>query len=231
MELGGNAPFVVFADADLDAAVAGAMVAKLRHNGETCTAANRFLVEAPVADEFARRLAAAMADLVVGPGLDPATDLGPLIDPAGLSKVERLVQAGVDDGGRVLTGGSRPPHLTRGYYYEATVVADVPPDSALLAEEVFRPVASISSFDPGEDVVARANDTDHGLIAYVFTRDLGRALAVAERLEAGMVGINKGVVSDPAAPFGGVKESGLGREGGHEGLLAYTETRYVAVDW
>lgn len=231
MELGGNAPFVVFADADLDAAVAGAMVAKLRHNGETCTAANRFLVEAPVADEFARRLAAAMADLVVGPGLDPATDLGPLIDPAGLSKVERLVQAGVDDGGRVLTGGSRPPHLTRGYYYEATVVADVPPDSALLAEEVFGPVASISSFDPGEDVVARANDTDHGLIAYVFTRDLGRALAVAERLEAGMVGINKGVVSDPAAPFGGVKESGLGREGGHEGLLAYTETRYVAVDW
>ncbi len=231
MELGGNAPFLVFADADLDLAVEGAMVAKLRHNGETCTAANRFLVEAPVAGEFARRLAVAMGSLPVGPGLDPATRLGPLIDEAGRAKVERLVQAGVDGGARVLTGGGRPAHLRRGWYHEATVLSEVPADSPLLSEEVFGPVASISPFEPGEDVVARANGVEHGLIAYVFTGDLGRGMAVAEQLEAGMVGINKGVVSDPAAPFGGVKQSGLGREGGHEGLLAYTETKYVAVDW
>ena len=231
MELGGNAPFLVFADADMDAAVAGAMVAKLRHNGETCTAANRFFVEAPVADEFAGRLAVAMAELPVGPGLDPATRLGPLIDAAGLAKVERLVRAGVDGGARVLTGGGRPAHLERGWFHEATVLTDVPPDSPLLAEEVFGPVASITPFEPGEDVVARANEVEHGLIAYVFTGDVGRGLAVAERLEAGMVGVNKGVVSDPAAPFGGVKQSGLGREGGHEGLLAYTEAKYIAVDW
>jgi succinate-semialdehyde dehydrogenase/glutarate-semialdehyde dehydrogenase len=231
MELGGNAPFLVFADADLDAAIEGAMVAKLRHNGETCTAANRFFVEAPVADEFARRLAAAMADLRVGPGMDPSTDLGPLIDDAGREKVERLVQAGVDSGGTVRLGGRRPDGLSRGFYYEPTVVADLPPDSPLLAEEVFGPVASITPFEPGDDVVARANAVEHGLVAYLYTRDLARAMRTAERLEAGMVAVNKGMVSDPAAPFGGVKESGLGREGGHEGLLAYTETKYIAVDW
>ena len=231
MELGGNAPFLVFADADLDAAVEGAMLAKLRHNGETCTAANRFFVEAPVAGEFARKLAAAMADLTVGPGLAPGTQVGPLVDDATREKVERLVQAGIDDGGRVLTGGRRPEAFRRGFYYEPTVVTEVSPDSALLAEEVFGPVASITTFEPGEDVVARANDVEHGLVAYLYSRDVGRAMATAERLEAGMVAVNKGVVSDPAAPFGGVKQSGLGREGGHEGLLAYTETKYIAVDW
>ena len=231
MELGGNAPFIVFADADVDAAVEGAMLAKLRHNGETCTAANRFFVEAPVADEFARKLATAMAALPLGPGLDPSARIGPLIDAATREKVEHLVHAGVDDGGRVLTGGRRPEAFAKGYFYEPTVVADLPPDSALLAEEVFGPVASITSFEPGDDVVSRANAVEHGLVAYLYTGNLARGMAAAERLEAGMVAVNKGLVSDPAAPFGGVKQSGLGREGGHEGLLAYTETKYIAVDW
>jgi succinate-semialdehyde dehydrogenase/glutarate-semialdehyde dehydrogenase len=231
MELGGNAPFLVYADADIDDAVAGAMIAKLRHNGEACTAANRFFVEEPVAEEFGRKLAAAMAALPVGPGLDPHTRLGPLVDAAGREKVERLVQAGVDGGGRILTGGRRPADRPKGFFYEATVVTDVPAESPLLAEEVFGPVASLTTFAPGEDVVARANDVEHGLVAYLYTGDLARGMAVAERLEAGMVGVNKGIVSDPAAPFGGVKQSGLGREGGHEGLLAFTETKYIAVDW
>lgn len=231
MELGGNAPFLVFADADIDAAVEGALLAKLRHNGETCTAANRFFVEAPVAEEFGRKLAAAMATLPVGPGLDPATKVGPLVDHDTREKVERLVQAGVDGGGRVLTGGRRPDAHPKGYFYEPTVVTDLPADSPLLAEEVFGPVASLTTFEPGDDVVARANDVEHGLVAYLYTGDVGRGMAVAERLEAGMVAVNKGVVSDPAAPFGGVKQSGLGREGGHEGLLAFTEPKYIAVDW
>ena len=231
MELGGNAPFLVFADAHIDDAVAGAMIAKLRHNGEACTAANRFFVEEPVAEEFGRKLADAMAVLRVGPGLDPETRLGPLVDAAGREKVERLVQAGVDGGGKVLTGGRRPADRPKGFFYEPTVVADVPPESPLLAEEVFGPVASLTTFAPGEDVVARANDVEHGLVAYLYTGDLARGMDAAERLEAGMVGVNKGIVSDPAAPFGGVKQSGLGREGGHDGLLAFTETKYVAVDW
>ncbi len=231
MELGGNAPFLVYADADVDTAVEGAMVAKLRHNGETCTAANRFFVEAPVAEEFGRKLAAAMADLQVGPGIDPDTRIGPLVDGAGREKVERLVQAGVDGGGRVLTGGRRPERFDRGFFYEPTVITDLPITSPLLAEEVFGPVASLTVFQPDDDVVAMANDVEHGLVAYVYTGDLAKGLQAAERLEAGMVAVNKGVVSDPAAPFGGVKQSGLAREGGHEGLLAYTETKYVAVDW
>jgi succinate-semialdehyde dehydrogenase/glutarate-semialdehyde dehydrogenase len=207
------------------------LVAKLRNNGETCTAANRFYVEAPVAEEFSQKRAAAMGRLPVGPGLEPGTKIGPLVDEATREKVERLVQAGVDGGGRVLTGGGRPADRPTGYYYEPTVVAGLAPDSPLLAEEVFGPVASITTFEPGEDVAALANDVEHGLVAYLYTGDLGRGLSTAERLEAGMVAVNKGVVSDPAAPFGGVKQSGLGREGGHEGLLAYTETKYVAVDW
>jgi succinate-semialdehyde dehydrogenase/glutarate-semialdehyde dehydrogenase len=231
MELGGNAPFLVFADADVDAAVEGAMIAKLRHNGETCTAANRFFVEAPVADEFGRKLAARMAGLTVGPGIDPSTDLGPLVDAAGREKVEELVQAGVDSGGTVLTGGRRPTAHAKGYFYEPTVVADLPADSALLAEEVFGPVASLTTFESGDDVVARANAVEHGLVAYLYTGDLARGMRVAEGLEAGMIAVNKGVVSDPAAPFGGVKQSGLGREGGHEGVLAYVESKYIAVDW
>jgi succinate-semialdehyde dehydrogenase/glutarate-semialdehyde dehydrogenase len=238
MELGGNAPFIVFADAaslpgGLDAAVDGAMIAKLRHNGEACTAANRLYVEAPVADEFAARLTAAMRALRLGPGLEPGTTLGPLIDADTRDKVERLVQAGVDDGATVLTGGRRPADRPTGFFYEATVLGGVRHGSPAVVEEIFGPVAPVIAFDPGagDDVVAMANDVEVGLVAYVYTADIGRALSVAERLETGMVGINKGLVSDPAAPFGGVKQSGLGREGGHDGLLAFTETKYVAVDW
>jgi succinate-semialdehyde dehydrogenase/glutarate-semialdehyde dehydrogenase len=231
MELGGNAPFLVYADADLDAAVAGAMVAKLRHNGEACTAANRFYVEAPVAADFADRLATAMGALTVGPGIDPSTQVGPLVDTDTRDKVERLVQAGLDDGATVVTGGRRPPGRDRGYFYEPTVVRDVRHGSPMVAEEIFGPVAPIIPFEPGDDVVAMANDVEYGLVAYVFTGDVGRGLRVAEALDTGMVGLNKGIVSDPAAPFGGVKQSGLGREGGHDGLLAFCEKKYVAVDW
>jgi succinate-semialdehyde dehydrogenase / glutarate-semialdehyde dehydrogenase len=236
MELGGNAPFLVYADAvdlpgGIDAVVEGALVAKLRHNGETCTAANRFYVEAPVVELFTERLAAAMAALPVGPGIDPTTKLGPLIDAATREKVERLVQAGVDDGAAVVTGGGRPADRPKGYFYEPTVLGGVRHGSPAVREEIFGPVAPVIRFDAADDVVAMASDADVGLVAYVYTADLRRALDVAERLETGMVGVNKGTVSDPAAPFGGVKQSGLGREGGHEGLLAFCETKYVAVDW
>jgi succinate-semialdehyde dehydrogenase/glutarate-semialdehyde dehydrogenase len=233
MELGGNAPFIVFADADMDAAIEGAMLSKLRNNGETCTAANRLYVEAPVAAQFAERLAEAMARLPVGPGLDPMTKLGPLIDADTRDKVERLVQAGLDEGARVLTGGRRPPDRPKGFFYEPTVLTGLRHGSAAVAEEIFGPFAPVIAFDPGagDDVIAMAGDVEFGLVAYVYTRDIGRGLAVAERLETGMVAVNKGLVSDPAAPFGGTKQSGLGREGGHEGLLAFCETKYVAVDW
>jgi succinate-semialdehyde dehydrogenase / glutarate-semialdehyde dehydrogenase len=236
MELGGNAPFIVYADAvdipgGIDAVIEGALVAKLRHNGETCTAANRFYVEAPVVELFTERLASAMAALPVGPGIDPATKLGPLIDADTRDKVERLVQAGVDDGAAVVTGGRRPADRPKGFFYEPTVLARVRHGSPAVTEEIFGPVAPVIPFEPGDDVVALAGDVDVGLVAYVYTADLRRALDVAERLEAGMVGVNKGTVSDPAAPFGGVKQSGLGREGGHEGLLAFCETKYVAVEW
>jgi succinate-semialdehyde dehydrogenase/glutarate-semialdehyde dehydrogenase len=231
MELGGNAPFLVFADADLDATIDAAVVAKLRHNGETCTAANRFYVEAPIAAEFAERLSARFAALAVGPGIDPASELGPLIDAAGRDKVERLVQAGIDAGATAATGGRRPAHLDRGFFYEPTVLTGVDPGSPVVAEEVFGPVAPIVAFDAEDDAVAWANDSVHGLAGYVFTADLARGLRVAEALEVGMVGLNKGVVSDPAAPFGGVKQSGLGREGGHEGVLAFCEQKYVATNW
>jgi succinate-semialdehyde dehydrogenase/glutarate-semialdehyde dehydrogenase len=231
MELGGNAPFLVFADADLDATIDAAMVAKLRHNGETCTAANRFYVEAPVAAEFAERLSARFAALAIGPGIDPATQLGPLIDEKGREKVERLVQAGIDAGADVATGGGRPEHLDRGFFYEPTVLTGVDPDSPIVAEEVFGPVAPIVAFDAEDDAITWANDSVHGLAGYVFTADLARGLRVAEALEVGMVGLNKGVVSDPAAPFGGVKQSGLGREGGHEGVLAFCESKYIATSW
>jgi succinate-semialdehyde dehydrogenase/glutarate-semialdehyde dehydrogenase len=229
MELGGNAPFIVFADADLDAAVAGALIAKLRHNGEACTAANRFYVEAPVADAFAQKLTAAMAGLRVGNGLDPSVRIGPLVDAKTRHKVARLVEAAVGAGARLRTGGVLPDGP--GFFYPATVLDRVAPDSPILAEEIFGPVAPLVTFRSTEEVVAQANATEHGLVSYVYTRDLGRGLHVAERLEAGMVGLNRGLVSDPAAPFGGVKQSGLGREGGREGLLAYTETKYIAVEW
>jgi succinate-semialdehyde dehydrogenase/glutarate-semialdehyde dehydrogenase len=229
MELGGNAPFIVFADADLDAAVDGALIAKLRHNGEACTAANRFYVERPVADEFARRLSAAMAAMKMGNGLDPEVRIGPLVNAATRDKVVRLVDAAVGAGARVQTGG-RPP-AGPGFFYPATVLDRVAPDSPILAEEIFGPVAPLVAFDDADEVIRLANATEYGLVAYLYTRDLARGLRVAEALEAGMVGVNRGLVSDPAAPFGGVKQSGIGREGGHEGLLEFTETKYIATAW
>ena len=227
MELGGNAPFLVFEDADLDAAVEGALLAKMRNVGEACTAANRFHVHESVADEFARRLSERMGALKVGRGTEPAVDVGPLIDGKQREKVEELVDDAVDRGARVLVGGHAGGGA--GYFYEPTVLAGVPGDARLLSEEIFGPVAPVASFKTDEEALEAANRTEYGLVAYVYTRDLNRALRVAERLESGMVGLNQGVVSNPAAPFGGVKQSGFGREGGFEGIDEYLETKYVAV--
>ena len=229
MELGGNAPFLVFDDADLDAALDGAMIAKMRNGGQACTAANRFFVQRGIADEFGRQLAERMAALRVGPGTDPAVELGPLVNAAAVDKVSELVESTIEASAQVLTGGKRPDGV--GFYYPATVLADVPADSAILGEEIFGPVAPIVAFDDEAEAVRLANDTEHGLVSYVYTGDLARGLRLAEALESGMVGLNRGLVSEPAAPFGGVKQSGLGREGGHEGLLEYTESKYVAVTW
>jgi succinate-semialdehyde dehydrogenase / glutarate-semialdehyde dehydrogenase len=229
MELGGNAPFLVFADADVDAAVEGAMIAKMRNGGEACTAANRFYVHDAVAGEFTAKFAARLAALNVGPGLEDGTDLGPLVNSDTRSKVATLVEGAAKDGGRLVTGGSAPDR--RGYFYAPTVLDDVPPTAAILSEEIFGPVAPIVRFTDTDEAIRLANSTEYGLVSYLYTADLRRALQVAEALEAGMVGINRGVVSDPAAPFGGVKQSGLGREGGHEGLLEFTEAKYIAVDW
>jgi succinate-semialdehyde dehydrogenase/glutarate-semialdehyde dehydrogenase len=230
MELGGNAPFIVLADADLDAAVEGAMIAKMRHNGETCTAANRFYVEAPVADEFAARLAQAMGALPMGHGLEAGNRLGPLVDADTRDKVAELVDSAVAAGAKAAVGGERPSDGP-GFYYPATVLTGVASDNPILDEEIFGPVAPIVSVADEHEAVRLANATTMGLVAYVFTGDLAKGLRVAEALETGMVGLNKGIVSDPAAPFGGVKESGVGREGGHEGMLDYTETKYIATDW
>jgi len=229
MELGGNAPFIVFADADLDAAIEGAMVAKMRNAGEACTAANRFYVEAGVASEFSRRLAERMGALRVGPGVDEGTEVGPLINDAAVQKVDELVRGALDSGASALVGGSVPDRT--GCYYDPTVLVDVPADAAILRAEIFGPVAPVVAFADEADAVRWANDTEFGLVAYVYTRDLARGLRVSEALETGMVGLNRGLVSDPAAPFGGVKQSGIGREGGHEGLLDYTESKYIAVEW
>jgi succinate-semialdehyde dehydrogenase / glutarate-semialdehyde dehydrogenase len=229
MELGGNAPFLVFDDADIDAAIEGAYLAKMRNGGEACTAANRFYVHEAVADEFTSRFAERLAKLSVGPGLDDGTDLGPLVDEATRSKVARLVDETRSDGSRVVTGGHAPDR--RGYFYEPTVLDDVPPGAGILSEEIFGPVAPVVRFSAQEEAITLANATEYGLVSYVYTRDLRRGLQVAEALEAGMVGLNRGIVSDPAAPFGGVKQSGLGREGGHDGLLEFTETKYIAADW
>lgn len=227
MELGGNAPFLVFDDADLDAAVDGAMLAKMRNVGEACTSANRFHVQRGVLEEFTRRLTERMAALVVGRGTEDGVDVGPLIDERQRGKVEELVGDAVDGGARVLTGGERTGG--RGYFYAPTVLADVPASARLLREEVFGPVAPIVAFDTEEEGVAQANDTEYGLVSYVYTRDVGRALRVCEQVETGMVGLNQGVVSNPAAPFGGVKQSGFGREGGREGIDEYLETKYVGM--
>ncbi|MEJ5866300.1 NAD-dependent succinate-semialdehyde dehydrogenase [Pseudokineococcus sp. 5B2Z-1] len=227
MELGGNAPFLVFDDADLDAAVDGAMLAKMRNVGEACTSANRFHVQRGVLEEFTGRLTERMAALVVGRGTEEGVDVGPLIDERQRGKVEELVGDAVDGGARVLTGGERTGG--RGYFYAPTVLADVPASARLLREEVFGPVAPVVAFDTEEEGVAQANDTEYGLVSYVYTRDVGRALRVCEQVETGMVGLNQGVVSNPAAPFGGVKQSGFGREGGREGIDEYLETKYVGM--
>jgi len=229
MELGGNAPFLVFEDADIKAALDGAFLAKMRNGGEACTAANRFYVHEAVADEFTAAFAARLGALKVGPGLEPGTELGPLVNSDTRSKVASLVADAAAAGGRVLTGGAVPDR--RGFFYAPTVLDNVTPGSGILNEEIFGPVAPIVRFSDEAQAIAWANDTEYGLVSYVYTRDLRRSLRVAEALESGMVGINRGVVSDPAAPFGGVKQSGLGREGGHDRLLEFTETKYIAVDW
>jgi succinate-semialdehyde dehydrogenase / glutarate-semialdehyde dehydrogenase len=228
MELGGNAPFLVFGDADLDAAVDGAMIAKMRNMGEACTSANRFLVHSSVIDEFSRRLAERMAALRLGRGTDPDVDVGPLIDDAARRKVSELVDDAVGRGARCLTGGE--PLDQPGYFYRPTVVVDLPQDARLLHEEVFGPVAPIVGFDTDDEALEQANGTEFGLVAYLYTENLRRALRVSERLDVGMVGLNQGMVSNAAAPFGGVKQSGFGREGGYEGIEEYLETKYVAID-
>jgi succinate-semialdehyde dehydrogenase/glutarate-semialdehyde dehydrogenase len=227
MELGGNAPFLVFEDADLDAAVEGAMVAKMRNVGEACTAANRFHVHASLAEEFARRLGERMAALRVGRGTDPDTDVGPLIDEDQRTKVARLVADATERGARVLVGGERIKGP--GYFFAPTVLTEVPEEARLLDEEIFGPVAPIATFSDDDEAVRAANRSQYGLVAYLYTRDLSRALRVCEAIETGMVGLNQGMVSNPAAPFGGVKQSGFGREGGFEGIDEYLETKYVAA--
>ncbi|KUO02752.1 NAD-dependent succinate-semialdehyde dehydrogenase [Streptomyces caeruleatus] len=227
LELGGNAPFIVFEDADLDVAVDGAMLAKMRNMGEACTAANRFFVHRSVAGEFGRRLAERMGRLVVGPGTRDGVDVGPLIDTAGRAKVEELVADAVERGAEVLVGGRTPEGP--GCFYPPTVLTGVAPESRLMDTEIFGPVAAILTFDDEDEVVRRANDTPWGLVGYVFTEGLDRALRVGERLEVGMVGLNTGLVSNPAAPFGGVKQSGLGREGGRVGIEEFLEYQYLAI--
>jgi succinate-semialdehyde dehydrogenase / glutarate-semialdehyde dehydrogenase len=227
MELGGNAPFVIFADADLDAAVEGAMLAKLRNGGEACTSANRFYVERPVAEEFGRRLAARMADLKVGRGTEAGVGIGPLINDRQRGKVVELVDDAVSKGATALVGGKAAGG--EGYFYEPTVLGGVAAGSRLLQEEIFGPVAPIVAFDDEADAIAAANATEFGLVSYLFTKDLDRAIRVSEALESGMVGVNTGLVSNPAAPFGGMKQSGYGREGGFEGIDEYLETKYIAI--
>ena len=227
MELGGNAPFLVFEDADIDAAVDGAMVAKMRNMGEACTAANRFLVHASVAEEFADKLGKRMGTLTVGRGQDDGVDVGPLIDERAVESVSQLVTDAVHDGARVVCGGDVPAGA--GYFYLPTVLLDVPAESEINVQEIFGPVAPITTFESEDDAVRLANDTEYGLASYVYTRDLVRTIRLAETLEFGMVGVNTGLISNPAAPFGGVKSSGFGREGGFEGIEEYLETTYVAL--
>jgi len=228
MELGGNAPFIVFEDADFEAAVDGAVIAKMRNIGEACTAANRFHVAESIADRFAQALADRLGEMKVGRGTEEGVQVGPLIDDDQRQKVAELVDDAVERGARVLVGGHARDGA--GYFYEPTVLADVPDDARLLREEIFGPVAPVKSFATEEEAIAAANDTEFGLVAYVYTSDLKRALRVSEALETGMLGLNQGIVSNAAAPFGGVKHSGFGREGGYEGIEEYLETKYVAVN-
>ena len=229
MELGGNAPFVVLDDADLDAAVEGAMLAKMRNGGQACTAANRFIVADAVADEFASKLVAKMSELTLGDGTSESTTLGPMVNAKQRDGIADKVARSVEAGATVALGGSVPDRP--GFFYEATVLTDVPRTAPVATDEVFGPVSSIIRVKDDADALAVANDTEMGLTGYVYTRDLARGLALAEKLEVGMVGLNRGLVSDPAAPFGGVKQSGLGREGGFEGIEEYLETTYVATNW
>lgn len=228
MELGGNAPVIVLEDADLDVAVEGSMVAKLRNAGESCIAANRFYVHSSIKDEFAKRFAAEVAKLNIGPGLEEGVDIGPLVDAGTRDKVAQLVDDAVAKGAKVLTGGKQPDG--GGYFYEPTVISDVDPKSDILRNEVFGPVAPIVAFDDVDDVIEQANDTEFGLVSYVFG-STGSALAVAQRIDSGMVGVNRGFISDPAAPFGGMKQSGIGREGSQDGIHEFLEKKYIAVEW
>jgi succinate-semialdehyde dehydrogenase / glutarate-semialdehyde dehydrogenase len=228
MELGGNAPFIVFEDADIDAAVAGAMIAKMRNMGEACTSANRFHVAGAVADQFASKLAEKMGALTLGRGVEESTDVGPLIDDTQRGKVSELVQDAIGRGATAVVGGQKRDGA--GYFYEPTVLTGIPDDAELLQEEIFGPVAPVKGFTDEDEAIAAANNTEYGLVAYVYTNDLKRALRVCERLETGMIGLNQGMVSNAQAPFGGVKQSGFGREGGYEGIEEYLETKYVAVN-
>ena len=229
MELGGNAPVVVFDDADMDTAIDGTMLAKMRNLGEACTAANRIYVHENIAEDFTKRLTAAMSALKVGDGTDPSVDVGPLVNADTRDKVAEFVADAVAKGASVECGGEVPEG--KGFYYPPTVLSNVPENAECVRDEIFGPVAAIQTFKDQEEVIARANDTEYGLVAYVFSGDFKRALQVCERLEYGMVGLNRGLVSDPAAPFGGVKQSGLGREGGHEGMLEFMETQYISAAW
>ncbi len=229
MELGGNAPFVVFDDADIDAAVEGAMVAKMRHSAETCTAANRFFVERGALDEFTAKFAAAMGDVRIGNGLDDGVTCGPLINAQALKDVAGLVDEAVGAGAEVATGGRAADGP--GYFYEPTVLSNVSADAAITRAEIFGPVAPLIAFDDHDAMVEQANDTEMGLTGYVYTRDLAKGLAISERIQAGMIGLNRGAVSDPSAPFGGMKQSGIGREGSTDGIYEFCETQYIATDW
>jgi succinate-semialdehyde dehydrogenase/glutarate-semialdehyde dehydrogenase len=227
LELGGNAPFIVFDDADVDAAVEGALLAKMRNGGEACTASNRFHVANAVREEFTEKLVNRMSEYTLGNGLDSSSTLGPLVNAKQVGTVEDLVSDAVSKGATVAVGGVAPGGP--GHFYPATVLAGVPADARILKEEVFGPVAPVIGFDTEEEGIAAANDTEYGLAAYIYTQGLDRALRVAEAIEAGMVGVNRGVISDPAAPFGGVKQSGFGREGGSEGIEEYLDTKYIAL--
>ena len=229
MELGGNAPFIVLDDADLEVAVDGAMIAKMRNAGESCIGANRFYVHTSIAEEFSAKFAAAMAALKLGPGLEDDVDVGPLINANAVEKVARLVDEAVNLGATVLTGGKRPDRA--GFFYEPTVVTNIDPRAEILNTEIFGPVAPIMTFSEVDEVVAQANRTIFGLAAYVFGGDVGRAMSVASRIDSGVVGVNRGFISDPAAPFGGMKQSGIGREGSQDGMHEFLETQYVALNW